>query len=343
MEEFVGFQLKNLGDVLMTIPALALIKKYRPKSRLVMVVRPQTAPLLENHPLVDEVIAHQFQPRAFDWRNSRRLAQYLRKKEPVASFHFDGQQRGGILAFWARLPVRAVGLGILGVGGLKSSWLYNKKANLKPKDGSWESLALSHQRLVAEVLGVEPEPDIDPPKISLPQSSKDKAKALLETWPGTGPIVGLTLRGRQKEKSWPLDYWAQVMEILRREKNARFYVTGEKDDAVLAKSLASLGSVDLANFCGQTDLLEFVALAAASDLFLTIDTGSAHLVSLTSTPLATIFTATNPLQWGALSRKQAIICYNWALARFGLLKGSFVGYPVIRPEEVAKVAASLLA
>jgi ADP-heptose:LPS heptosyltransferase len=338
----VGFQLKNLGDVLMTLPALALLKKRRPNSRVSMVVRPQTAPLLENHPLVDEVIAHGFKPKAWEFSQTRKLAKRLKMKVPAASFHFDGQPRGGILALWAGSPIRAVGVGLLGVSGLKLPWLYNRKILLKPPNAPWESLALSHQRLLATTLGLEPEPDIFVPNLNIPPLTLAKARSWLAGLPGQGPIVGLTLRGRQKEKSWPLDFWAEVMRILKREKNARFYAAGEAGDFELAATLARLANENLGNFCGQTNLLEFVALAGESDLFLTIDTGSAHLVSLTATPLVTIFTATNPVQWGALSRRQARICYDWALARFGLTEGPFVGYPVVRPTEAIKAALSFL-
>jgi ADP-heptose:LPS heptosyltransferase len=341
-ERFIGFQLKNLGDVLMTLPALALLKKRRPDSFISMVVRPLTAPLLENHPLVDEVIAHDFRPKKLEYFKTKRLSNFLKEKGAVASFHFDSQRRSGILAILAKTPIRAVGTGVLGVSGLKSPFLYNRKIVLRPKNAPWESLALSHQRLVAAVLGVPPEPEIEFPGINLPAAARAKALDLLGSLKGNGPIVGLALRGRQMEKSWPLDFWAETMVALKKEKNARFYATGEKSDFDLADYLGKIAGQDLGNFCGKTDLLEFVAVAGESDLFLTVDTGSAHLVSLTSTPLVTVFTATNPVQWGALSGKGTKICYNMALARFGLKNGPLTGYPVVRPSDMAKAALAYL-
>jgi ADP-heptose:LPS heptosyltransferase len=341
-ERFVGFQLKNLGDVLMTLPALALLKKHRPKAGVTMVVRPQTAQLLENHPLIDEVISHSFQPRKLNTLKTMRLAKKLRQSRFSAAFHFDGQQRGGILALLARIPFRSVGVGLLGVSGLKRPFLYNQKILLRPVSAPWESLALSHQRLVALSLGLEVEPDIPVPGLTLPPAALEKAQSLIQTLPGNGPLIGLTLKGRQREKSWPLEYWAEVATVLKERLKARFYVTGEESDKVLAVTLAQLVGFDIGNFCGLTSLREFVALAGASDLFLTIDTGSAHLVSTTSTPLVTIFTATNPVQWGPLARKQARICYHWALARFGLERGPFIGCPVVKPPDVIKAALSLL-
>ncbi|MDR2140781.1 MAG: glycosyltransferase family 9 protein [Deltaproteobacteria bacterium] len=344
MEKFIGFQLKNLGDVLMTLPALALLKTRRPGCQVTMVVRPLTAALLANHPLVDAVIPYQFQPRSLGLGESRRLVRALRQSGARVSFHFDGQRRGGLVALWAGLDSRAVGLGLLGVSGLKSPWLYNQKISLRSPGAPWESLALSHQRLVAAVLGEATEPGLVAPGLNIPERARAKARALLAQTPGAGPLIGLTLLGRQREKSWPLDFWAQVLQALAAQTKARFYVTGEAGEGYLADQLAQLAGVPAQNFCGQTDLLEFVALAAASDLFLTIDTGSAHLVALTETPLITIFTATNPAQWGALSRRRTQICYNWALARFGLSSGpDYVGYPIVRPPVVIEAALAFLA
>jgi ADP-heptose:LPS heptosyltransferase len=327
----------------MTLPAVALLKKHRPNAYLTMVTRPLTAPLLTNHPLIDEVIAHNYQAKGLDFWRSRALAKVLRAKNAGAAFHFDGQARGGVLSVWAGIPTRAVGLGLLGVSGLKLPWLYNRKIVLRPLGSSiWESLALSHQRLVAAVLGLDPEPDLLGPRLTIPKAAKTKALRLLAGLKGAGPVVGLTLRGRQKEKSWPLDFWAEVIRALKKEKKARFYVAGENGDLALAERLGVLAGESIANFCGQTDLVEFVALAGESDLYLTVDTGSAHLVSLTATPLVTVFTATNPVQWGALSQKQARICYNSALARFGLTEGPFEGYQVVRPGEMIKAALTFL-
>ncbi|MDR1395194.1 MAG: glycosyltransferase family 9 protein [Deltaproteobacteria bacterium] len=342
LERLLFFQLKNLGDVIMSLPALALIKKHRPASRLTVVLRPPAAQLLKNHPLADEVLVHDFEPRRLELAKSLALVRTFRQAGYEASFHFDGQQRGGVLARWAGLPVRAVGLGLLGVGGLKCPWLYNRRVDLRPQDSPWESLALSHQRLAAEVLGLEPEPDIEVPGLMIPSPAKDKAAVLTDSLDGEGPIIGLTLLGRQREKSWPLDFWAEVVRELKETKKARIYVAGETADSVPAQNLARLSKTSLGNFCGLTDLVEFAALAAASDLFLTVDTGSAHLVSLTSTPLVTIFTATNPVQWGSLSRRQARLCYSWALARFGLANGPLAGFPVVRPKAVIQAAMEFL-
>src|SRR5438093_354049 len=45
----------SLGDVVHTLPAVALVKRYWPASRLTWLINPEWAPLLEGNPQVDEI------------------------------------------------------------------------------------------------------------------------------------------------------------------------------------------------------------------------------------------------------------------------------------------------
>ncbi len=54
--EILVIKPSSLGDVVHTLPAVALIKKHWPESRLRWLVNPEWAPLLEGNPYVDEVL-----------------------------------------------------------------------------------------------------------------------------------------------------------------------------------------------------------------------------------------------------------------------------------------------
>ena len=47
-----------IGDVILTFPAIATIRKNFPRSYIAMLSKPWVAPLLENNPEVDEVILY---------------------------------------------------------------------------------------------------------------------------------------------------------------------------------------------------------------------------------------------------------------------------------------------
>ena len=46
----------SLGDVVHTLPAVALLKRQFPEARLRWLVNPEWAPLLEGNPYIDEVV-----------------------------------------------------------------------------------------------------------------------------------------------------------------------------------------------------------------------------------------------------------------------------------------------
>jgi ADP-heptose:LPS heptosyltransferase len=100
----------------------------------------------------------------------------------------------------------------------------------------------------------------------------------------------------------------------------------------------------VANFCGRSTLPQLLALAQASDLFITVDTGTAHLAALTETPLISIFIWTNPALWPPQSPLAQLMCYDWALARFRLTAsdGPWQTAPCITPEMVFRKAGEVL-
>ena len=60
--------LVNLGDVLLTTSAIALLRKQYPKARITMLVRPVVREAVENNPVIDDVILFAYQARKNSFR-----------------------------------------------------------------------------------------------------------------------------------------------------------------------------------------------------------------------------------------------------------------------------------
>ena len=53
--------LVNLGDVLLSTSAVALLKKAYPTAKITMMVRPAVAEVVRNNPVIDEVLIFDYQ------------------------------------------------------------------------------------------------------------------------------------------------------------------------------------------------------------------------------------------------------------------------------------------
>ncbi len=350
---YLGFQLKHLGDFLSTLPALAFLKE-KTGQKVGLVLTPQIASILTCRDLGS---INRFEPQeiaptwvdevfVLDRRGgpgpTLKTVRSLRRSDYKTAFIFDGQTRSILAASLAGIENRC------GAGGLyrpSLPLLYTDMFDIR--DGQWsrESQAYRAQKMVAAALGLTAGPPKRPELEVLDEASRVRAQELLSSLKGPGPLIGLALKGLQPEKSWPLPYFAELARLLSRHFQARLFATGGPAESALARTLDRISGVGVADFCGATSLRELAALARLSDLYITIDTGTAHVVALTETPLISIYTWTSPALWPPLSPRARLMVYDWSLRRFGLSAqdGPWRSAPTITPEMVFKQAADLLA
>lgn len=337
---FLGFQLKHIGDFLITLPALGFLKECAPGRPVGLVVSPQVAELARCHPWVDEVIELD---RRGGCKHLWRVAQGIHKRNYETAFIFDGQTRSIITATVAGLRHRVGAPGIYSLG--KCACLYNLAIDIKDSRWPMESQAYRAQKMVAAALHLVPGPIMKPPPLKLSASHRAKARHLVAEMPGDGPLVGLAVRGRQLEKTWPLINFIKLAQCLWKNHQARLFVTGGPEDSVLARNLINASEVPVADFCGRTSLPELAGLMELSDLIVAVDTGTAHIAALTNTPIVSIFVWTSPALWAPQSDQIRILAYDWTLKRFGLPTGvetPWLSASTISPAMVLKEASAIL-
>jgi ADP-heptose:LPS heptosyltransferase len=354
----LGFQLKNLGDALMCLPALALIKEREPGARTALLVRPQVLPLMEGQPSVDRALSWDYRSSSLGLNAALGLSRAIREGSYSLALGFDHKRRSGLMAFLSGLRERQASP----LWGYESpAWPWRLSPSGERQDRGLAQrleaelelsrrrhVALSQVYLAAQALGWD-RASLAPglirprhPPIAEPVMAK--ARELMESIPGSGPgpLIALALRGRQPEKSWPLPKVAGTVRLLAERKGARFFLTGEARDRELLPALERLSGARIGDLCGKTGLMEFLAVLKLASLLISVDTGAGHICALTETPVLAVFTATNPAQWAPLAARSRILCYNQALARFGLGPKDFRHWPEVGEREASAAALELL-
>jgi heptosyltransferase-2/heptosyltransferase-3 len=101
-------------------------------------------------------------------------------------------------------------------------------------------------------------------------------------------------------RSWPAQNFARVIQWLVNSKGTRVVLTGSRADRSLAEYIARSAGVSCLDYTGRLSLLELAALIHRLDLYLTVDSGPAHMAAALGTPLITlwgpgIFEQTSPV------------------------------------------------
>jgi lipopolysaccharide heptosyltransferase II len=297
------YSLVNIGDVLLTTSATALIRKAYPQAHITAMVRKESAPILQNHPLIDDVLIYTYQSKKISFADQLTFVKEIRRRKFDLCFAFDGKSRSALLTWLAGIPVRVGADRVFDDRFAWSSKIFSHTIHIE------HDLLNTHQALTyqAIVRGYTRQTEIERPvlgKITAEQQSK--AQSLLDSLPKKKYAIALCVKGTFPLKDWPQEYFARLVEKLNEHYDANFYIIGAPGDKAYADSVIQLSASPIRNFCGQTTLMELAALFAKSDLFITVDTGALHIAATTAVPIVAMYGCSSPKRWSPLTEKATI-------------------------------------
>jgi len=335
--------LVNLGDVLLSTSAVALLKKMNPESKITMMVRPAMRQLLENNPVVDEVII-------FDYKGSQKsigamwaFVGELKKRQFDLCISFDRKLRPAIITWLARIPVRVCPDRVFDDVPSRVTMLYTQVIHV-PHDIVNNLQAETYQAIVRGFFKIEGHAK---PVMALPTATNEaKVAGLLVSLPETAKKIGLCVKGTFPLKTWPKEYFARLVELLDERYDAAFFIIGAPEDREYADEVIAAGKVKPANFCGRTSLTDMVPLYHAMDLFVTVDTGATHIAATTDVPMVVMYGCTSPKRWHPMNENSRVLtteedCCPCKIAAEECPKPKCLWN--IKPEAVLEKCAELLA
>ncbi|WP_433282301.1 glycosyltransferase family 9 protein [Pseudonocardia xinjiangensis] len=252
----------NLGDLLVTVPALRALRREFPGHRIVLATPQVLAPLVERTGAVDEILPTA-DPGQLRWD----------RPPPDLAVNLHGTGPQSHRALDALAPRRRIGWRAPGWDGPYRDEIAARHPHERER---WCALLTEH--------GIPADPtDL---RLTPPVHPGPAAPALVH--PGA----------RFGAKRWPTDRFAEVAAALERP-DRPVLVTGTADEHVLADHVAtSAGLPGDRVLAGRTDLHELCRLVAGAALVVSGDTGIAHLAAAFGTPSVTLFGPVGPEQWG---------------------------------------------
>ncbi len=131
-------RLRRVGDIVMTTPAVVLLKSFLPDASLTYLVEEPYRRLIEGLPAVDRVLAV---PAKQDRRSFLGLLREVRRERFDAVLDFHGGPRASWITAFSGAGIK-VGFAIRG-----KSFLYDRAVPRQPEQGVWHSVR-AHAELV---------------------------------------------------------------------------------------------------------------------------------------------------------------------------------------------------
>jgi ADP-heptose:LPS heptosyltransferase len=318
----------QLGDVIMSLPALRAVREHFPHARITVAVGKPGAEVIELARCADATLAVDrvalrdgFKPWSV-WRILQ-IVQDVRRKRFDFVIDLHSLSETNLLGFLSGAPRR----------------LYSRRprsldflANFNPRPPIEEDHRKRHliDRYldVLQPLGIKDGPNV--PKLRT-RAADDQAieRMLRQAKADTGaPLVGLFPGAGHPSRCWPLERFSELADFVVRNDEARVLVFAGPEERALLPKIRTLFPKS-AVILDRLTIPQLAAAQARLAVFVSNDTGPMHIAAAVGSPLVLLLDKRAPESYLPRATRQRVI-YSSTI-------------PEIRVEEVYEATRELLA
>jgi heptosyltransferase-2 len=290
----------RLGDVILTLPMLPVLRKRFPDSHIALLLRAYSSGLVEGNPYLNETLLYD---------DAERRIPFGEMLKTIRDRHFDAvvlakpTPRLAWLMFRAGIPLR------VGTGYRYYSLLFNRRVYEHRKDSRRHELEYNLNLLREIDCPIDGEPEF---LLVIPKEVEAKVDSLLSLagieprrevfviHPGTG--------GSAKE--WPAKYFGQLAARLLAEREAQIIVTGVKGEEEKISEIVKLTHGKAVPLVSRLSVKELAAVIKRARVFISNSTGPLHIAVAVGTPVvATVpqLTSMSPARWGPYTSMKRVL------------------------------------
>ncbi len=337
----LAIRLDHVGDVLMSTPALASLKRAFPGARLDVLAAPWGRAALDGNPDVDRVIeapAPWYDPRRGDLPSPGEVLSVsagLRREAYDWAFDLRGDPRVAC-AYLLPAARRRFGFSGLGLEGLLTDSIPYDRGR------SMLDLALDLAALAgAPALSRRP-------VFRVVEPDRARASALLDAVAGaeTEERFAVIAPGSNRAAArWPAERFAEVGDGLAAA-GLRPVLAGREADAPVTAAVAAAMGRAPADLTGRTSLGVLAAVLERAAILVANDSGSSHLAAAVSCPTVAVFGPTDPALTFPYEDGGRFVSVSRPIDHprpcFDLSCDSDHGFSAVLPREVLEACLSVL-
>lgn len=268
-----------IGDALLVIPLLEVVKTLWPHSEVDIIVRPPADNLLETHPAINNVILYDKYGKDRGLINFLSLTTRLRKRKYDLALLPHRSLRSGLIAYLAKIPSRH---GFARGGG---RFFHTRRIIYPRNKHEIERNLTLLSPFASNLAGQKPvvytiESDVS----AVNKVMQDQAnRRLLAFAPGS---VWYT-------KRWPMGHYIKLAKICIKSQYSLLLIGGDEDFS-LCHRIAEEAGGHCKNLAGKLTLRQSVELLKRCILLVTNDSAPTHLGTAAGIPVITLFGSTSP-------------------------------------------------
>lgn len=285
----------NLGDVLMTTPAIRSLKESLPGRNVTLLASSAGADIARHVPAIDDVMI--FDPPWYKHNSDSGHDSILAITADLKTRQFDAAViftvfsqnplPTAMLAYMAGVP-RIAGYCRENPYALLTDWFPDSE----PLYGARHEV--QRQLDLATALGAKP--TSSNLSLQIPQGLEERVRSSLSA---AGIDVGqpwllLHPGASETRRRYPPERYAAAARELVDRLGTQVVLTGSKSEHALAASIAAHAGSGVANLAGAFSMDELIVLIASAPLIISNNTGPVHIAAAVQTPVVVLYALTNP-------------------------------------------------
>jgi lipopolysaccharide heptosyltransferase II len=301
----LAIRLDNMGDVLMTSPALRAIKASGPQRRVTLLTSEAGAAVARYIPEVDEVIRYDAPWVKSVWQVSsiaalRCLSQITERGFDAAvifTVYSQSALPGAMLAWLGGIPLR-LAHSRENPYQLLSDWVSEPEPQ-----GEIRHEVRRQLELVSSV-GYSTTDE----RLSFLVDPQERAQAMAKLERAgidpRRPYIVVHPGATAASRRYPALQFAAATKLIAQDSQHQIVITGATEERQLAETVRVRGARGSVALCGELSLGELGAVIEQAALLIANNTGPVHIAAALGTPVVDLYALTNPQHtpWRVLSR-----------------------------------------
>jgi predicted lipopolysaccharide heptosyltransferase III len=286
-------KLRSIGDTVLATPSLLALQRFLPEAQVDILVEDWVAPILQEHPYLNEVLTMERGSLA----SRARIAKDIRSRRYDVVYNLHGGTT-------ATLLTRATGARHrVGYASYQYANLHNHQAPSPLLLWNQQKTHSVEQQLALLGWTGVPVTDRPPTTLAVTETAAAKVEAELRKAGLESKRIALIHPAAAfATKQWATKNFARVTEFLAASGFTSVAVAGPTEGQVLS-DLVSESKAQVLTL--RLSLPEVIALSARSQLFVGNDSGIAHIAAAVGAPSVVIFGSSNIAHWRPWTRKAA--------------------------------------
>jgi ADP-heptose:LPS heptosyltransferase len=292
-------RIDRIGDVILSLPMLPLLKRRYPNARISLLMRRYTRELVAQHSCVDEVLLYEHEGSLRSlWAILREVRQ---GRFDVAIIPYP-RFRPALLLFLAGIRIR------VGSGYRWYSFLFNKRVFEHRKDSRQHEAEYNLHLLRPLGIEAQGEPDFE---FSISPSACESVDSMLAAHSVSSQEKFIILHPGSggSSRDWSAENFSKLGSEVHRRLGVKVIVTGGKGEEGLVEEVVTGMTGSPLAVAGKFSLMELGALIRRAKVFVSNSTGPMHIAAIVGTPVVAFFppiVQCSPVRWGPYARKKKI-------------------------------------